>query len=58
MRPLLNDKEAAVVLGVGLSTLQRWRVTCDGPPFVKMGRTVRYRPEDIDQYVAVRVKRG
>ncbi|HZJ03050.1 MAG TPA: helix-turn-helix domain-containing protein [Thermoleophilia bacterium] len=42
-----TDREAAHFLGVGLQTLRNWRVRGYGPPFVKAGRAVRYRPDDV-----------
>lgn len=45
---LLNDAEAAQLLGVSPATLSVWR--CTGRyniPFVKVGRLVRYRQADL-----------
>ena len=55
MKPLLEEEGAAPFLGWSVSTLQKKRVAGDGPPYVKMGRSVRYRPEDLEAYVAARV---
>ena len=52
MKPLLEEDAAAPLVGMVISTLQKKRVTGDGPPYVKMGRSVRYRPEDLEAYVA------
>lgn len=49
---LLNDREAAALLGVTQSTLNFWRVQRRGPAFVKLGHAVRYRRADIDAYIA------
>jgi excisionase family DNA binding protein len=49
---LLTDKEAADALGVSKSTLQAWRCTGRVPlPFIKLGRAVRYRREDIAAFI-------
>lgn len=56
MKPLLDEEAAAPLVGMTVSTLQKKRVTGDGPPYVKMGRSVRYRPEDLEQYVAERIR--
>ena len=55
MKPLLDEESAAPLVGMTVSTLQKKRVTGDGPPYVKMGRNVRYRPDDLESYVAERV---
>ena len=49
---MLDTKAAANYLG-GLSknTLDRWRWSGDGPRFVKLGRAVRYRIEDLDRFI-------
>lgn len=47
---------AAAHLGLARNTLEKMRVTGDGPPFVKLGRAVRYRMADLESYLAVRVK--
>ena len=49
---LLTTIEAAKYLALGKSTLERWRLTGEGPKFVKMGDAVRYRLEDLDAFVA------
>jgi predicted DNA-binding transcriptional regulator AlpA len=39
----LNENEAAQFLGLSSRTLQAWRVRGGGPPYVKIGRAVRYQ---------------
>jgi predicted DNA-binding transcriptional regulator AlpA len=39
----LNENQAAEFLGVSVRTLQAWRVRGGGPPYVKIGRSVRYQ---------------
>ena len=39
---LLTPKEAAELLKVSLSWLAKARMRGDGPPFIKVGRAVRY----------------
>ena len=38
-------------------TLERWRWTGEGLQFVKIGRLVRYRLEDVEAYEARAVQR-
>lgn len=50
---LLTPKETAAILRVSIGTLANWRVTqCRWLPFVKLGRSVRYRRSDIDAFLA------
>jgi len=44
---LLSEIHAAELLGVSSRTLQAWRSRNEGPPFVRMGRAVRYRRQDL-----------
>jgi predicted DNA-binding transcriptional regulator AlpA len=48
---MLTDIEVAARLGVSPFTVRSWRLKGVGPKFLKMGRAVRYRPEDVDEYV-------
>ena len=46
----LTDIEVANRLGVSRFTVRSWRLKVVGPRFLKMGRAVRYRPQDVDDY--------
>ena len=46
----LTDVEVAARLGVSGFTVRSWRFKGIGPRFLKMGRAVRYRPQDVDDY--------
>ena len=48
-RPL-TDIEVAERLGVSRFTVRSWRLKGVGPRFLKMGRAVRYRSQDVDEY--------
>ena len=51
----VDDKQAAEVLGVKVSTLSVWRSTGRYRlPFMKMGRLVRYRVSDLAAFMASR----
>lgn len=52
---LLDTRQAAARLGLAPNTLEIKRVTGGGPSFVKLGRSVRYRIADLDNWVAERV---
>jgi predicted DNA-binding transcriptional regulator AlpA len=52
MDRVLNQKEAATLLGVSARTLERLRLTGTGPRFAKVGgRLIRYRPSDLADYI-------
>jgi len=48
---LLDQREAAKILGVSVRTLERHRVTGTGPRFCRLGRLVRYREGDLADWV-------
>jgi predicted DNA-binding transcriptional regulator AlpA len=49
---LLTVQEVARLLRCSVSSLNKWRLTGQGPRFVRVGSRVRYRPTDIAAYVA------
>lgn len=51
---ILTTREAARYLGLAISTLNKWRCHGGGPVFVKLGRAVRYRQEDLNAFVEER----
>lgn len=50
MNDLLTEVEAAPRVGVSVKTLQGWRVSGNGPRFIKAGRRVVYDPADIEAW--------
>ena len=51
MTALLTEQEAAALLHVTVKAVQGWRYRGGGPRFVKVGRCVRYRLEDLHAFV-------
>ena len=52
LQALLPEKDAARFLSVSQRTLQAWRVSVVGPPYIKMGsRAVRYRRRDLIAWI-------
>ncbi|WP_291848738.1 response regulator [Bradyrhizobium sp.] len=47
---LLTAKDAAEVLKVAPSWLAKARKSNEGPPYVRVGRSVRYRPADLTRW--------
>ena len=40
---LLTERQTAELLNISTRTLQAWRSDSVGPPFIRVGRTIRYR---------------
>ena len=53
----LDTRHAADYLGISPSTLNRMRVTGEGPRYAKAGRRVIYDPEDLNAWVEERKRR-
>lgn len=48
---ILNEHEAALLLGASVHTLRNWRMRRCGPPYYKIGgHSVRYRKPDLIEY--------
>ena len=48
---LLTEKEVQELYKLNVKTLQRERFNGTGIPYVKLGRRVRYKIEDIEKYI-------
>ena len=51
---LLKGHEAAEILGISEQTMRIHRIKGGGVKFVKVGRMVRYRHSDIEEYLSAR----
>jgi len=49
---LLTTESAAAFLSVSKALLIKWRFYGGGPRFVKLGRAVRYRISDLEDFIA------
>jgi predicted DNA-binding transcriptional regulator AlpA len=58
LEPLLTVAQVSEITGRSISTLEKDRWEGGGPPYVKMGRLVRYRPADVNDWLAERVRRS
>ncbi len=56
----LTDREASIYLGMSQSWLRQSRVTGnpDAPPFLKIGRSVRYLRSDLDIWLERKRRRA
>lgn len=49
---LLKPRDAAAYLGLAVTTLAKIRcISNDGPVFIRLGRKVMYRREDLDAWL-------
>ncbi len=55
---LLTELELSARIRVAVATLRRWRWSGDGPPFVHVGRCVRYDPAHIRAWLDSRTRRS
>jgi predicted DNA-binding transcriptional regulator AlpA len=51
MERLIDEKVLADQLGFKVQTLRNRRSRGEGPPYVKVGRSVRYRESDVEKYL-------
>lgn len=58
MSKLWGPKDVADYLGIPLQTVYQWRGRGYGPPSVRIGKHVRYRPADVEQWVTNQVVQG
>lgn len=54
----LTRKQAAAFLKLGESTLAKLFVSGDGPPAIKIGRSVRYSAIDLNVWMAAKRRRS
>jgi predicted DNA-binding transcriptional regulator AlpA len=53
--PLVDEKQASEILGLAPGTLSVWRCEKRYPlPYVKVGRSIRYRLADLERFVESR----
>lgn len=51
LNPPVNEHEAARLIGVAVQSLRNWRHQRKGPAYLKISRSVRYRLEDLEDYI-------
>jgi predicted DNA-binding transcriptional regulator AlpA len=54
---LLTEVQTSRILNISFRTLQAWRRERRGPSFVRVGRAVRYRQNDLDNWIKNQVVR-
>lgn len=56
MEELITSRQAAKMLCLSEMTLRKWRWEGKGPQFIKVGRKVAYRSEDLTRWVSEQVR--
>lgn len=58
MSKLLTPAQAAELLGISVDTLSTWRCKKRYDlPYVKVGRSVKYREDDVHAFIESRVRK-
>ncbi|TSB03969.1 helix-turn-helix transcriptional regulator [Sphingorhabdus contaminans] len=52
---VMDTREAAAFVRLGKNTLERFRLTGEGPAFLKLGGSVRYRQTDLEAWLESRL---
>lgn len=58
MEKLLSIDELASMLQVPKKTVHQWRYVGHGPPALKVGRHLRFRPSDVERWLEERADRS
>lgn len=53
---LLTVQELATYLGIPTATLYTWRHRGDGPPGFRVGRHLRYRQDDVEDWIRQQIR--
>jgi hypothetical protein len=57
-RRYLRTLEAAAYVGSTKSSMEKRRLTGDGPPFIRLGRAIVYDIEDLDRFCQANRRRS
>jgi excisionase family DNA binding protein len=55
LEPLIDVQQLADYLDVPVKTLYAWRYRREGPPAFRVGRHLRYRRTDINEWIELRI---
>lgn len=48
---MLNEKRVSEIVGMSVAWLRKQRYSGQGIPSMKVGRSVRYRKDDVDAWI-------
>ena len=54
VEPLLSERELAAICGLCMAAIRRWRLLGKGPRYIKVGAAVRYRLDDVNNWLETR----
>lgn len=54
---LLTTEDLAAHLQVSVGSLKAWRYSQEGPRFIRVGRSIRYRLTDVEIWVEANARR-
>ena len=54
MKQYVSEKEIAKITGLAVQTLRNWRHKRRGFPYSKIGRAIRYDPDDVVLFMKAR----
>jgi predicted DNA-binding transcriptional regulator AlpA len=57
-RRMLRTEDAANYTGLSASTLNKLRLSGDGPSYIKIGKSVVYDPTDLDEWLSTKRRRS
>lgn len=52
----LTQRQLAVRWAISIRTLERWRVDAQGPQWLRIGNSIRYRLRDVMAYEAEHIR--
>ncbi len=55
---LMTPRQLSDYLGVPVQTLANWRWREEGPKWIKLGRHVRYRPNEVERWLSAQGQGG
>jgi excisionase family DNA binding protein len=50
----LDERQLAAWLGLSRTTPRLWRRAGEGPAFIRVGRSIRYRKSDVENWLSAR----
>ncbi len=58
IQKLLTERDLAAITGLSVASARRWRLLHQGPRFIKINSAVRYRLEDVREWLESRPSGG
>jgi hypothetical protein len=52
VKPTVDEQDGAAYVDFSAAALRKWRREGKGPAFVRVGRSIRYRIQDLDTWLA------